>query len=84
MISLVMIMGCILCQRVLQSLFPKENQPREALLLDRSHPALRIGVQIRRPWRQGHPYDAGGGDELLKGGAVFPVSVMDRVPTIRS
>jgi transposase len=46
-ISLVMIMGSILRQSVLQGLFPKENQPRETLLFDRSNPALGVGIQIR-------------------------------------
>src|SRR6266478_7727759 len=79
MITLVMIMGCIRCQRVLQSLFPKEDQPREALLFDGSHPALYIGVQIRRPYRQRHPRHPSGVDNVLKGWAVFPVSVMNEV-----
>jgi hypothetical protein len=74
-----MIMGYIRCQRVLQSLFPKENQPRETFLFDRSHPALRVGVQIWRPRRQRYPFDPGRVDDLLKGRAVFPISVMDEV-----
>src|SRR5436853_7769666 len=74
MVPLVMKMLDILRQRMAERRFPKEDEPRQALLLDRSHPALRIGVQIRRSWRQGHPCDTGCVDDLLKGGAVFPVS----------
>jgi hypothetical protein len=57
MISLMMIMGSILREGVPQGFFPKENQLRQTLLLDGSHPAFRMGVQIRRPWRQDHALD---------------------------
>src|SRR5262249_20692848 len=70
MISLVMKMGHVLCQRMLERRFPKQNEPRETLLLDRPHPALRIGVQIWRPRRQGHPRDPGGVNDVLKGRAM--------------
>ena len=48
MISLVMIIGCIFCQSVLQSLFPKEKEPCQALFLDGAHPALGVGIQVGR------------------------------------
>src|SRR5207237_1788672 len=38
MIPLVMIMFDILRQRMAERRFPKEDHPREALLLDRAHP----------------------------------------------
>src|SRR5690349_17709316 len=53
-IPLVMKMLHILCQRMPERRFSKENEPRETLLLDRAHPALRVGVQIRRSWRKWH------------------------------
>src|SRR5215510_3472158 len=43
MISLVMIMGSILREGVPQGFFPKENELRQTLLLDGSHPAFRVG-----------------------------------------
>src|SRR5213596_3292439 len=78
-IPLMMIMCHILRQCMVERRFSKEDHPRETLLLDRSHPPLRVGVQIRRPRRQWHSLDSGRVDELLKGGAIFPVSVMDQV-----
>ncbi len=69
MISLVMIMLHILLKRMPERRFPKQDKPRETLLLDRAHPALRVGVQIRRPWRERHPLDSGRVDDLL--GVVF-------------
>ena len=56
MISLVMIVRHILRQRMAERRFPKEHQPREALLLDRSHPPFRIGVEIWRPRQGRHPW----------------------------
>src|SRR6266571_5250183 len=73
MIPLVMKMRHILRQRMVERRFPKEDQPRETFLLDRPHPAFRVGVQIRRPWRQWHPRHPSRVDDLLKGGAIFPI-----------
>src|SRR6266571_2959607 len=67
MIPLVMNMRHVLRQRMTERRFPTQDQPREALLLDRPDPALRIGVQIRRPWWQRDPRDPGGINDLLKG-----------------
>src|SRR5689334_16877518 len=53
MISLVMKMRHVLRQRMSKRRFPKQDEPRETLLLDRPHPALRVGVQIWRPRWQG-------------------------------
>src|SRR6187200_763340 len=75
MIPLVMKMRHVLRQRMPERGFPKEDEPRETLLLDRPHPALRVGVQIWRSRRQGHPCDPGCVDDLLKGRAVSPVAV---------
>src|SRR5437762_3749154 len=45
-IPLVMKMLHILRQRMAERRFSKEDYPRAALLLDRAHPALRIGIQV--------------------------------------
>ncbi len=79
MISLVMIMLHVLIEGAIQGRFSKQNQPRQTLFFDRSHPALCVSVQIRRPRRQGHPRDPGRVDNFLKGGAVFPVPVVDEI-----
>jgi hypothetical protein len=73
MIPLVMKMLHVLRQRMAERRFPKQDEPRETLLLDRSDPALRVGVQVRRPRRQWHPFHPGCVDELLKkAGQYFP------------
>src|SRR5215510_1420971 len=50
-IALMMKVLNILRQCMAKRRFPKQDHPRETLLLDRAHPALRVGVQIRRPRR---------------------------------
>src|SRR4029450_473000 len=79
MIALVMIMLHILMKRMPKRGFPKQDQPRQGFVLHRSHPALRVGVQIRRPWWQRYPCDPGRVEELLKGRTIFSISVMDQV-----
>jgi hypothetical protein len=44
MIPLVMKMLHVLCQHMAERRLPKQDQPCETLLLDRSHPPLRVGV----------------------------------------
>ena len=73
MVPPVMKMRDILRQRTTERRFPKEDEPREALLLDGSHPALRIGVEIRRPRRQGYPLDPGSVNDVL--GSVSKVEI---------
>ena len=75
MVPLVMKMLDILRQRTTERRFPKEDEPREALLLDGSHPALRIGVEIRRPRRQGYPLDPGSVNDVLKGSYTSSVRI---------
>src|SRR6266851_98860 len=74
-----MIMLHILLERMPEGTFSKQDEPRERFLLHGAYPALGVGVQIRRPRRQGHPLDSGGVDHLLKDWAVLPISVMDEV-----
>src|SRR4029434_5232851 len=70
-IPLVMKMCHVLRQRMAKRRFPKEDEPRETLLLDGSHPALRVGVQIWRPRWQRHPLDPGCVNDVLKDRTVF-------------
>ena len=79
MIPLVMIMFDRLRQRMAERRFPKEDHPREARLLDRAHPALRIGMQVGRSGWQDHTLDTSISDEVLKRGAAFGVAVMDAI-----
>src|SRR5271170_6072377 len=52
MIPLGMVMRHILTQRSPQGALTKDNDLRQTLLLDRSHPAFGIGVQVRTSRRQ--------------------------------
>src|SRR5262245_55601400 len=79
MMPLMTKMRYILRQRMVERRFPNEDEPRETLLLDGSHPALRVGVQIWRLRRQGHPRDPGGVYDLLKGKTIFPIPVVDEI-----
>ena len=51
MIPLMLIMLHVRMEGATQGRFAKQNHPRETLLLDGADPALRLGVQIRRPRR---------------------------------
>ena len=79
MIPLMMIMLDVLVERMLEGSFPKQDQSRETLLLDRAHPPLRIRIEIRRPWRQWDSRHPSCINEMLKGRAVFSVPVMEEV-----
>ena len=81
MISLVMIMGCVFRQGVVQRLFPKENQPCQALFLDGAHPALGVGIQVGRSGWQDHTLDTSHIDDVLKGSTELGVAVMDEILT---
>src|ERR1019366_2258390 len=48
-IALLVVMGHILLQGSAQRSLPEQDEFRQAFLFHRSHPAFRIGVQIRTP-----------------------------------
>src|SRR6266853_1782192 len=79
MVPLVMKMRHILRQCVAERRFPKQDKSRQALLFDGAHPALRVGVQIRRLRWQWDPRDPSCVNDLLKGWAIFSVPIMDQV-----
>src|SRR6266540_1287978 len=79
MIPLVMKMRHILRQRMTERCFPKENDPRQALLLHGAHPPLCVGVEIRRPRRQRDPLDPCVLNDPLKRRAVLAVSVVNQI-----
>jgi hypothetical protein len=79
MIPLLMIMVHILVEHMPQGDFAEQDHPGQRFIFNRAHPPLREGIQIRRPRWQGHSLHPGRIDELLKGGAVFPVPIMDEV-----
>src|SRR6266478_1860029 len=49
MIALVMIMGEVLLDRIIQGAFPEHDHLREGLLLDGAHEPFAVGVEIRTP-----------------------------------
>src|ERR1700721_804950 len=53
LVPLGMVMRNIFVQGPPQGALTKENDLRQTLLLDRSHPALSVGVQVRASCRQG-------------------------------
>ena len=71
-IALPMVIVHIFVEHISQGVFAEQQHLRQRFLFDRSYPALRISIQIRRPRWQRHPFDAGMLDDLLKGRAVFP------------
>jgi hypothetical protein len=77
MISLMMIMVHVLFEHMPKSTLAKQNQPRQDLVLDRLHPAFRVGIQIRRPRRQDHALDPYAINDLLKRWAELSVPIMD-------
>src|SRR5262249_22325237 len=79
MISLGMIMRYVFCEGTAERALPKQDEPREAFLLDRAHPPFRGGVEMGRPRRQRHPRAPRRVNNVLKGRAVFSVPVMDQV-----
>src|ERR1035441_2287260 len=48
-IALLVLMGQVLLQGSAQRPLPEQDEFRQAFLFHRSHPAFRIGVQIRTP-----------------------------------
>src|ERR1035441_7175341 len=48
-IALLVVMGHILLQGSAQRPLPEQDELRQAFLFHRSHPAFRVGVQIRTP-----------------------------------
>ena len=66
MSPLVMRMCHLLRQRRAERRFPKQNAPRQALPLDGVHRPFRVGIQVRRPRWQGHPYHRRRVDDLRK------------------
>ena len=74
-----MVMGHIFVEHRPQGVFAEQHHLRQRFLFDRSDPVLRIGMHMRRPRWQQHPFDAGILDELLKGRAKFPIAVMKQV-----
>src|ERR1700687_4886871 len=60
MIPIAMVMLIICAEGPPQGALTKENDLRQTLLLDRSHPALSVGVQVRASCRQGKRLDRHG------------------------
>src|SRR5262249_39031757 len=77
--ALVMKMLHIFRQRMAERRFPKEDQPRETLLFNRSYPPLRIRIEVWRPRRERHPRPTSIINEPLKCWTVLPVSIMDEI-----
>ncbi len=64
---------------MLQCTLSEQDQPRERFLFDGAHPALRVGIEIGRAWREWHARDACLINNALKGWTVLTVFVMDEI-----
>src|SRR5207245_3981006 len=73
--ALLVKMHHVLRQGMLQCTLPEQDQSRERFLFDRAHPALGVGIQIRRAWWEWHPRDACLINNALKGWTVLTVFV---------
>src|ERR1700693_6513682 len=82
MIPLGMVMRHILTQRSPQGALTKDNDLRQTLLLDRSHPAFGIGVQVRTSRRQRERLDPARLDDRSEGDGVLRVAVMQEITTV--
>ena len=82
MIPLGMVMLDVLAQGWPQGALSKQNNLRQTLLLHRSHPALRIGVQIRIVSRQWERFDLTRLDDRSEGDGEFCVAIMEEIDAI--
>src|SRR6516162_4990633 len=67
--------------RAPQRTLPEQDQSRQALLFNRTYPALRVGVQIRAPRRQGQAFHASRRQRLSELAAEFPITIVQNIPT---
>jgi hypothetical protein len=74
-----MIMRVVLRERMSQRALTKQGQPRQRFRLDRTHPALGMGIQIERPRRERYALHPGIINDSLKCRTVFAVSIVNEV-----
>ncbi len=80
MISLAVIVGHVLGERVPKRCRPDEDHPIQALFLYGTDKALRERVQIRRLKRQSNDADALPDEYVTKFVGVFRISIKDQIP----
>ena len=66
-------------QRSPQRRLSEEDQLREALVLHRSHPPLRVSVQVRTPRRQLDRLYTGHHDRIVERTAVLSIAIVNQV-----
>src|SRR6202521_3455464 len=79
MIALRVIMRKIGLQRSSQRALTEQNKPGQALLLDRFHPSLGMGVQVRTAGREGEGFDLTGLDNRSEGTGVLCVPLIEQL-----
>src|SRR5664280_1868671 len=82
-IALLVVMGYILLQGSAQRPLPEQDELRQAFLFHRSHPAFRVGVQIRTPSWQGHGFYPSSLDQLTERHAELSVPIMQQISAVR-
>jgi hypothetical protein len=82
MIAFLGVMHFVLLKGSPQRKLSEENQPGEAVLFDRSHPALRVGIQVGTLGWQPDWCHIPRFDDLIKRQAELALSVMQQIPAI--
>ena len=69
----------VLSNRVAEVPFAQDHHATEALVLDRAHEALGVGVEVRASARQGHDLDSAVPKKFLEGCGEERIPVEDQV-----
>ena len=80
MISLAVVVGHVLCNRVPKRCPSEEDHPTQALFLYGSDESFRERIQIGRTWRQSNDVDTLADEYVTKSVRVFCISVENHIP----
>ena len=78
-VPLKMIMRDKFVNRLAQRAFTEQDHSLQTRFLNRPYEAFRVGVQIRRTWRELHALDSGATKRAQKLRGVQRIAVMDQV-----
>ena len=74
------VVAAVDAEHVLEVAAAEDEDPVEAVGADRAHPALGVGVRVRRLHRRPDHLDAFGAEDLVEGVAELRVAIMDEEP----
>jgi len=78
MITLVLMVGQILLERVAQGTFAEKNQLIETLILHGTDPPLGEGVEVGRLWRELEGFEACGLEDGIEALGEFGVTIVEQ------